>query len=426
MINTTVVGAQWGDEGKGKIIDTLSGKVHLVVRYQGGNNAGHTVYKGRQKYVMHLVPSGILHAKAKCLIASGVVVDPAELLSEIRGLEDSGIRTRGRLFVSEQCHLIFPFHRIYDRLREEKKGFIKIGTTGRGIGPCYSDRALRSGIRLIDLYDEKLFSERLTMSLKEKNEIFRHLYGFKGFSFKKIYDQYRAYATELRPYMADSVQMIQEAMKRRRSILFEGAQGTMLDLDQGTYPFVTSSSTVSGGATVGAGIPPAAIRDVLGVAKAYTTRVGEGPFPTELPASHMEHMRDLGDEFGATTGRARRCGWFDAVVVRYAAGINGFTRLAITKLDVLDSFKTIRIAVAYRFRGKTLKNFPHSITAQREVVPVYESMPGWSSCTSGIRTFDQLPPNARKYIRRISSLVGVPICLVSVGKGRDQVIRCRV
>ena len=425
-MNTVVVGAQWGDEGKGKIIDYLSRSAHAVVRYQGGNNAGHTVYKGDRKFVMHLVPSGILHPGVHCVIGNGVVVDPAELLKEIRDLEKQGIRVRGRLFVSEQCHLIFPYHRIYDRLREEKKGYIRIGTTGRGIGPCYSDRALRSGIRLIDLYDQTLFKKRLELSLKEKNEIFRHLYGFKGFAFKEIYKNYRRYAKELKPFVADTFAMLQQIAQKRRSILFEGAQGTLLDLDHGTYPFVTSSSTVSAGACVGTGLPPSQVHEVLGVAKAYTTRVGEGPFPTEFAQRLMTKMRDLGQEFGATTGRARRCGWFDAVVVRHAVRINGLTKLTLTKLDVLDSLKTLKIATAYRYRGRRIQEFPHGIAVQRGIQPIYETLSGWQTQTGHIRSFDRLPPNAKRYVRRIAKLTGVKINMISVGKGRNQVIRCNV
>ncbi len=425
-MNTVVVGAQWGDEGKGKIIDYLSLDADLVVRYQGGNNAGHTVYRGEKKFVMHLVPSGILEPGVTCVIGNGVVVDPAELVKEIEMLEAGGIKTRGRLWVSEQCHLIFPYHRIYDRLREEKKGFIKIGTTGRGIGPCYSDRALRSGIRLGDLYDPVLFPQRLKLSLKEKNEIFRSLYRFKGFDYKKLHAEYLGYAQRLKPYCADTFLLLDEAIRSKRKILFEGAQGTLLDIDQGTYPFVTSSSTISGGACVGAGVSPRAIHEIMGVAKAYTTRVGEGPFPTEFEPVFMEKMRTLGQEFGATTGRARRCGWFDACVVRYAGRLNGLTRLTLTKLDILDTLPKLKIAVAYRYKGKTFTHFPHSIEVQRGMKPVYVEMPGWQSPTGHIRRYHDLPLNARRYIERIANLVEVPIRMVSVGKERGQVIPCKV
>ena len=422
-MNTDVVGAQWGDEGKGKIIDYFSSEVDMVVRYQGGNNAGHTVYKDGKKFVMHLVPSGILEKDVRCVIGSGVVVDPEALIEEIRGLEKAGVRTRGRLLVSEQCHLIFPYHRIYDRLREDKKGFIKIGTTGRGIGPCYSDRALRSGIRMVDLYNRELFKKRLFLSLKEKNEIFRRLYHFKGFSFQTIFKQYLGFAAKLRPYVSNTTMAVHDALSKKSDILFEGAQGTMLDLDQGTYPFVTSSFTTSGGACVGSGLPPNRVDRVLGVAKAYTTRVGEGPFPTEFGPELMNEVRTKGQEHGATTGRPRRCGWFDANVVRHAVRVNGITDLALTKLDVLDTFAEIKIAVAYRYKGRTFDHVPYDMVAQRDVKPVYETHAGWRKDTTGVRRFEKLPLNAQKYVRRLESLLGVKISLISVGTEREQVIR---
>jgi adenylosuccinate synthase len=333
------------------------------------------------------------------------------------------VRVRGRLFISEQAHLIFPYHRVYDRLREEKKGFIKIGTTGRGIGPCYGDRALRSGVRVVDLLNERVFRQRLFLSLKEKNEIFRSLYGFRGFSFPSLYAKYRGYARRIRPYVANTALLLHEAVAKKKRILFEGAQGTMLDLDQGTYPYVTSSFTTSGGACVGSGLPPNRIDRVIGVAKAYTTRVGEGPFPTEFPPDLMEEVRTRGQEFGATTGRPRRCGWFDAVVVAHAVRTNGMTELVLTKLDVLDSFESIDVAVAYRWRGRRLDVFPNDILMQQEVRPVYRRLPGWREDTSAIRRYAKLPRNARRYIEFLSRLLKVPITLVSVGTDREQVIR---
>ena len=421
-MNTIVVGTQWGDEGKGKIIDYFSRDVDYVVRFQGGNNAGHTVYKHGKKFVMHLVPSGILEGKVLCVIGSGVVIDPESLIKEISDLESEGVKVKNRLFISEQSHLIFPYHRIYDRLREDKKGFIKIGTTGRGIGPCYSDRALRSGIRLLDLYDKKLFKQRLYLSLKEKNQIFRRLYGFKGFSFNELYKQYLKYADQLKPYVVNTTLKIQMAIDKKKDILFEGAQGTMLDLDQGTYPYVTSSFTISGGACVGTGLAPNRVQRIVGVAKAYTTRVGEGPFPTEFSKRLMQEVRLKGQEFGATTGRPRRCGWFDVNVVRHAVGVNGLTELILTKLDVLDSFKQIKIAVAYRCNGKVLKHFPMDMMLQRRVQPIYEGCPGWLENTSGVRKFKKLPRNAQKYIQRLSKLLNIRISIVSVGTDREQVI----
>lgn len=421
-MNTIVVGAQWGDEGKGKIIDYFSRKVNMVVRFQGGNNAGHTVYKDGKKFVMHLVPSGIFESGVACVIANGVVIDPEALIQEIDELEKNRISVRNRLFISEQAHLIFPYHRIYDRLREDKKGFIKIGTTGRGIGPCYSDRALRSGLRVIDLYNPQIFRRRLYLSLKEKNEIFRHLYGFKGFSFDELHRLYSSYARRIKPFVSNTTWKVHEAIDAGKHVLFEGAQGTMLDLDQGTYPFVTSSFTIAGGACVGAALPPNRVDRVIGVTKAYTTRVGEGPFPTEFGEELMNEVREKGNEYGATTGRPRRCGWFDAVVLKHSTRINGFTSLALTKLDILDTLKTIKVAVAYRWKGKTLHAFPNDITVQREVKPVYEEMPGWLEDTSGVRLFRNLPPNARRYVRLLAKLSGAPISVISVGTEREQII----
>ncbi|MFT5206739.1 MAG: adenylosuccinate synthase [Candidatus Omnitrophota bacterium] len=425
-MNTIIVGAQWGDEGKGKIIDFLTPKFQFVVRFQGGNNAGHTVYKNGEKFVMHLVPSGILHPKAKCVIGNGVVVDPEGLLEEIRGIEEKGIKVKGRLFISDQCQIILPYHRIYDRLREEKQGHIKIGTTGRGIGPCYADRSHRTGIRLADMMHAPTLKQRLESALAEKNEIFSNLYDFAGFDFNVIYKEHLAFAKKLKPYTADTMSLIHDALDDKKSLLFEGAQGTMLDIDHGTYPFVTSSSTTAGGACVGAGLPPKAIDEILGVGKAYTTRVGEGPFPTEFPKVMMEKMRDLGGEFGATTGRPRRVGWLDMVILRYAARVNGLTQLVITKLDILDTLKTIKICTGYTVGKKRVDIFPHGINDQKIAKPIYEEHAGWQVPTGNIRSFDKLPKNAQKYIRRIAKLCRVPITMISVGKNRDQVILCQI
>ena len=422
MPNQVVVGAQWGDEGKGKIIDILSKDADIVVRYQGGNNAGHTVVKKSGEFVLHLIPSGIFHKKVSCVIASGVVVDPEALLDEIRMLETKGISVKGRLWVSERAHLIFPYHKIYDRLREDKKGFIKIGTTGRGIGPSYSDKALRSGIRVVDLYDPIVFGSKLEKSLLEKNEIFEKLYDFKGFEYKKIYADYLEFAKKMKPYVCDTALFLNQAVKKKKRILFEGAQGTHLDVDHGTYPFVTSSYVTSGGAAVGTGVPPTAIDRVTGVVKAYTTRVGEGPFPTEFDPGLMEEIRKKGKEFGATTGRPRRCGWFDAVLVKYSCMVNGISSIAVTKLDVLDDLKEIKICVGYRHEGKLLKNFPSCLATQGSALPVYESHPGWLSDTSSAKKFADLPRNAQKYIKRLTALLEVPISLLSVGSHESQTI----
>jgi adenylosuccinate synthase len=359
----------------------------------------------------------------RCVIGNGVVVDPAALIDEIRALAKKNFSVKKRLFISDRAHLIFPYHKVYDRLREEKKVLIKIGTTGRGIGPSYGDKALRCGIRVADLYDEPVFRDKLRRTLSEKNEIFRKIYGFKGFTFKKIYRDYRRYATFMRPFVTDTGVLLHQALAKKQSVLFEGAQGTHLDVDHGTYPFVTSSYVTAGGACVGAGVPPHAIDNVIGVVKAYTTRVGEGPFPTEFGPALMQEIRKKGKEFGATTGRPRRCGWFDAVLVRYSCRINGIRQIAVTKLDVLDDLKQIKICVGYRHRGKRYDNFPASLSVQRQAVPLYETHAGWQRDTSSMRRFRDLPANAKKYLKRLSRLVGAPITLLSVGSHEDQTLR---
>jgi adenylosuccinate synthase len=422
-MNTVVVGAQWGDEGKGKVIDILSKDVDWVVRYQGGNNAGHTVVKANGEFVLHLIPSGIFHSRVKCVIGNGVVVDPAALIEEIHGLEQKKFSVKNRLFISDRSHLIFPYHKVYDRLREEKKGFTKIGTTGRGIGPSYGDKALRCGIRMADLYDLPVFRDKLKRTLFEKNEIFRKIYDFKGFQFAEIYAQYLRYAKIMKPYVCDTALLLNDAIRRKQSILFEGAQGTHLDVDHGTYPFVTSSYVTAGGASVGTGVPPNAIHKVIGVVKAYTTRVGEGPFPTEFGPELMKQIRKKGKEFGATTGRPRRCGWFDAVLVRYSSLVNGINEIAVTKLDVLDDLKEVKICIGYKCRGKRYDSFPASLSVQREAVPIYETHRGWLCDTSNIRTFSALPNNARSYLKRLTQLAGAPITILSVGSHEDQTLR---
>ncbi len=426
-MNTVIVGAQWGDEGKGKIIDILSKEADLVVRYQGGNNAGHTVIKGCGEFILHLIPSGILHPRVKCVIGNGVVIDPQALLKETDELRAKGFEVKGRLFVSDRAHLILPYHRIYDKLREEKKGFTKIGTTGRGIGPSYGDKAMRCGIRVADLYDVPVFKEKLQKTLLEKNEIFRKLYKHPGFKYDAIYREYMAYAKRIQPYVCDTAQLLNQAVKQKKRILFEGAQGTHLDVDHGTYPYVTSSYVTAGGAAVGSGVGPNVIDKVTGVVKAYTTRVGEGPFPTEFDSKLMEEIRKKGMEFGATTGRPRRCGWFDAVLVRYSCLVNGLNEIAVTKLDVLDELKEIKICVAYRHKGKLFRDFPASLTLQREAKPVYESHPGWLKDTSQAKKMSDLPLNARRYLKRLSGLCGVPISILSVGSHEKQTLHleCR-
>ena len=422
MSNTVVVGAQWGDEGKGKIIDILSKDADYVVRYQGGNNAGHTVVKACGEFILHLIPSGIFHRHARCVIGNGVVVDPQALIEEIEKLASKGFSVKGRLFVSERAHLILPYHRIYDRLREDKKGFIKIGTTGRGIGPSYGDKALRSGIRVIDLYEEAAFRRKLEKSLLEKNEIFEKIYHAEKFELDKICSDYLNFAQKIKPYVCDTALLLNEAIKKKKSILFEGAQGTHLDVDHGTYPFVTSSYVTAGGAAVGTGVPPADLGRVIGVVKAYTTRVGEGPFPTEFDARLMEEIRKKGKEFGATTGRPRRCGWFDAVLVRYSCMVNGIQAIAVTKLDVLDDLKEIKICVGYKFKGKIYRNFPASQEALEKCEPQYETHKGWLRDTTQVKKYSALPQNAKKYLNRLSKLVGAPITILSVGSHEKQTL----
>lgn len=421
-MNTILVGAQWGDEGKGKIIDLLTEKSDLVVRYQGGANAGHTVQFGDQEFVLHLIPSGILHAGKKCVIGNGVVIDPKALFDEIDGLENRGIRVGGRLFVSEQAHLIMPYHQLLDHLQEDMIRGRKIGTTKRGIGPCYADKMARLGIRVADLMDPLLFKDRLRYVLGQKNLLLAKIHDRAPLSFRKIFSDYRIWRRKLRPFVVDTIAYLHDAVRKDRTILFEGAQGTLLDVDHGTYPYVTSSNSTVGGAISGTGVPPTCIGRVLGVVKAYTTRVGEGPFPTEFPADLVEEIRTKGEEFGATTGRPRRCGWFDAVVVRHAVFVNGIDRIAVTKLDVLDELPKIKIAVAYRHGGKTYTHLPANIRVIQEAKPVYEEHPGWQEDTRQAKRFKDLPANAKKYLARLSNLVGTSISIVSVGAERKQTI----
>ena len=420
MPNIVVVGAQWGDEGKGKVIDLLTEKVGLVVRFQGGNNAGHTVVVGGQEFIMHLVPSGILHRGKLCVIGNGVVVDPAVLLEEIDGLRKRGVEIDSNLKVSDQAHLIFPYHKALDKLKEARVGPGKIGTTGRGIGPCYTDKSARVGIRVADLLDDEVFRPKLAMNLEEKNTLFTTLYKAPTFGFEEIYREYSGYRQRIAPYVVNVPVLLNRAIEEGKSLLFEGAQGTWLDIDHGTYPYVTSSSATAGGACVGAGIGPSQITQVVGVVKAYTTRVGEGPFPTEFPPPLMEQIRAKGKEFGATTGRPRRCGWFDAVLVRHAIIVNGMTEIAVTKLDVLDDSPRVLICTGYRLGGKILESPPAVIDRWPEVEPVYEEHPGWLTDTSQVSCFEDLPPQARRYLKRLEQFLRVKISIVSVGSKREQ------
>ncbi|MGB9804761.1 adenylosuccinate synthase [Desulfofundulus sp.] len=424
MSTLVLVGAQWGDEGKGKITDFLAEKADLIVRYQGGNNAGHTVVVAGQQFKLHLVPSGILYPDKLCLIGNGVVVDPEVLLNELDQLAARGIST-ANLRISARAHVILPYHRRQDQCEEEKKGALRIGTTCRGIGPAYTDKTARVGIRMAELVDEEEFPGLLERYLENKNQLFRMIYGSEEFRLEEILPAYLEYGRRLKPFVADVSVIVNDAIEQGRKVLFEGAQGTLLDIDHGTYPYVTSSHPVAAGACTGTGIGPTRIDRVMGVAKAYVTRVGEGPFPTELKDSLGDHIRSRGGEFGTTTGRPRRCGWFDTVVARYAVRVNGLDYLAITKLDVLTGLETIRLCTAYRYKGEILTEFPATLKVLAACEPVYEEWPGWQEDISRVRRYEDLPLNARRYLERITEVVGVPIAIIGVGPGREETIITR-
>ena len=425
MSNTVFIGAQWGDEGKGKIIDVLTREADLVVRFQGGNNAGHTVEIGEETYVLHLIPSGILHEGKVCVIGNGVVVDVVALLKEIDELKGRGIDVDGRLFVSDRAHAVFPFHGALDASREAALAEgSKIGTTKRGIGPCYGDKVSRVGLRIGDLLSSD-FADRLDQRLEESNKVLKAL-GGEELDTEKVRNEYIAAAERMAPFVADSVSIVNDAVKQGKSLLLEGAQGTMLDIDFGTYPYVTSSNTTVGGACAGAGIPPKCINRVIGVVKAYTTRVGEGPFPTELTDDVGKLLGKEGHEFGATTGRPRRCGWFDAVVVRYSAMINGVDYWAMTKLDVMDKLETLKICVAYECDGKKYETVPADIKVLAKCVPVYEEMKGWQCSTKEISRMEDLPAEAKAYVDRLCELTGVELGILSIGPNRDSTLRVAV
>ena len=422
-MNRILIGAQWGDEGKGKVIDLLARKSDVIVRYQGGNNAGHTIKFNDQKFVLHLIPSGILQPGKICVIGNGVVIDPEALFDEVALLEKAGIKVKGRLFVSDQAHLILPYHKLMDQLREEacKKGKA-IGTTKKGIGPCYADKMARVGLRVGDLKSISYFKDRLGYVLKERNEFLGKMHGAYPFSFQKILKHFMKYRTRLLGFAKDTPKYLYDATKAGKDILFEGAQGTLLDVDHGTYPFVTSSNATVGGAITGSGISPTFIDRVIGVTKAYTTRVGEGPFPTQFPPKLMKLIQTKGEEFGATTGRARRCGWFDAVIARHAVRINGLSELAIMKLDILSGMPELKIATAYRVNGKITKDYPHAIFEFSKAKPIYETWKGWEEDITHVQRWEQLPVNARRYLKRIEALMETPIKIVSVGSKRNQTI----
>ncbi len=422
MSTLVVLGTQWGDEGKGKVVHYLAADSDYIVRYQGGNNAGHTLIYEDKPFVLHLIPSGILFPKKICMITNGVVVDPKALKEEIDVLKKKKIPVDGRFFVSERAHVILPYHKLIDGMLESDSTKTKIGTTKKGIGPCYTDKVRRVGIRVVDYIDKEVFVELLDQNLKEKEEMLKKVCDIKKLR-KEILKDHEVLSKFLKKYAADTSIMLADAIKNKKKILFESAQGTMLDLDYGTYPFVTSSNPTSGGASTGTGMGPACVDDVLGVVKAYTTRVGEGPFPTELFDKTGEFLRDKGQEYGATTGRPRRCGWFDAVVLRHSVRVNGIKRLILTKLDCLEGLDKIKVCVAYKYKGKILKEFPASRIVQRDCKPVYEEMPGLDGKVAGVKSYDKLPKNAKKYIKRLEELVGAKIDLVSLGRKREETIK---
>ena len=424
MSTLVVVGSQWGDEGKGKITDLLSKEADIIVRYQGGSNAGHTVVKGDEQYIFHLIPSGILHQGVKCLIGNGVVIDPQSLLQEIESLKKKNIEIDDNLFIDFKAHVVFPYHKILDGIKENKRGKDKIGTTKRGIGPAYVDKIARTGIRMIDMIDGKSLSKKIEINLNEKNDIFEKLYGLKISNQEKkdILKKYIEYGQLLKKYVIDVSLHLNQAINEGKKILFEGAQGTLLDIDHGTFPYVTSSNPIAGGACAGTGVGPTKINKVMGITKAYTTRVGRGPFPTELKGELGEHIQQKGGEFGATTGRPRRCGWLDVVLVNYAVRINGMDSMVLTKIDVLSDFEKIKICTSYKYNGDTIKEFPVNIETLQNCIPIYKEMEGWKGNISQITKYENLPKQLKAYIRRIEELVKTKVVIISVGPKRSQTI----
>lgn len=419
MSSVVVVGTQWGDEGKGKVTDFLAEKAEVVARYQGGNNAGHTIWIEGKKYKLHLIPSGVFYEDKLCVLGNGMVIDPKALANEIKYLHEHGFRT-DNLRISDRAHIIMPYHIKLDRLEERGKGADKIGTTGKGIGPAYMDKAARNGIRVVDLLDKDVFKHKLERRLEEKNRLLERVYGESGYDLEALVQEYSAYAEEIRPYVTDTSVVLNEAIEQGRRVLFEGAQGVMLDIDQGTYPYVTSSNPVAGGVCIGSGVGPTKIRHVVGVAKAYTTRVGDGPFPTELADATGDYIRDTGNEYGTTTGRPRRVGWFDSVVVRHARRVSGITDLSLNSLDVLTGLKRLKICTAYRYKGQILENYPASLAILNECEPVYEELEGWTEDITGVKSLDELPLQALHYVERVSQLTGIPLTIFSVGPNREQ------
>ena len=420
MANVVIIGTQWGDEGKGKIVDLITRHFDVVARYQGGHNAGHTVSLKGEKYVLHLIPSGILHPKKLCVIGNGVVVDHFALVEEIEALQ--GLELEGRLFLSNRAHLILPYHRRLEEAEEARLGEERIGTTSRGIGPCYEDKMARRGIRVGDLFSPDVFKAKVRDNVDFKNQVLTRVYGVEPVDPEVVCNSYLEIGARIGGFVTDTSERLNQTIREQKNILFEGAQGTLLDVDHGTYPFVTSSNATAGGASTGTGVGPNAIDGVIGVSKAYTTRVGSGPFPTEMTGQVLEDVREKGSEYGATTGRPRRCGWFDAVVVRYACLINRVDTLVITKLDVLDEIAEIKVCTGYSCRGQSLQFFPLDGIALDEVVPTYETLPGWMQDTSGIGEYEQLPEKAKQYLSRIAELIETDISIISVGPNRSETI----
>lgn len=423
MSCTVVLGAQWGDEGKGKVVDLSTVDADVVVRSSGGHNAGHTVVVGDTKYILHLIPSGIIHKDKINIIGNGVVIAPDALIEEMEDLKKQGVTFDGRFFISKRAHVIMPYHKTVDVLREEMKGKKKIGTTGRGIGPTYADKAARTGIRICDLYEPEVFREKLEQNVREVNYLLEHLYKHDKMDADKIYDQYMEYAEVIKPYVTETAYLVNQLYDDGKKIMMEGAQGVLLDVDFGTFPYVTSSNSSAGGACTGTGLSPMKIDHVMGVMKAYATRVGSGPFPTELLGQTGEDLRQAGHEFGATTGRPRRCGWLDLVAMKFSVVINGIDSIALTKLDVLSGMETIKVCTGYKYKGEVLDQFPAEIKTLEECEPVYTDMDGWKEDITGVKTYDELPVNARKYVQYISDFLGVKYSLISLGTDREQTIK---
>jgi adenylosuccinate synthase len=419
MSTVVVVGTQWGDEGKGKITDFLAESAEVVARYQGGNNAGHTILINDKKYKLTMIPSGIFYTDKICVIGNGMVINPGALLDEIQYIHDNGFTTNN-LRISDRAHIIMPYHLLLDGLEEERKGDNKIGTTRKGIGPCYMDKAARSGIRIADLMDTEEFKRRVRQVVAEKNLIIEQVYGSKGLDAETVIEEYLGYADRIRPYVTDTSVVLNDLIDAGKKVLFEGAQGVMLDIDQGTYPYVTSSNPSAGGVCIGSGVGPSKIEQVIGVAKAYTTRVGDGPFPTELQNETGDWIREKGHEYGTVTGRPRRVGWFDSVVVRHARRVSGITGLSLNSLDVLAGLETVKICTAYKIGDKVIEHYPASLNLLAQCEAVYEELPGWSEDITGVRKLEDLPVNARRYVERVAELTGIPIAIFSVGRNREQ------